>query len=326
MDALLSDPIPTAIECSVLVLWCLFLRSFPRVAGGYTVLIAAALSTLQPEHRGPAVTGQETMFAAVFASGFTHGVRIARVPVPSHTSGEVLVRVQAAGLNPSNFKIDMSKIPFMRLLRTPIVGHDCAGVAVSVGSGTECKGFSTGDALYGFAAGSIAEFAVLSCGKAAQKSHVFSAAEAAGLPVASLTSLNAMQRSATKAGQNVLVLGASGGCGVFGVLIAKMMGASVPGVCSSRNTAFVRSLGADSVVNYNDESQMQTLAAAGPQFDVVYDTVTSFAPEDPDYEPIVRPLLKEGGRFVAINGAVAGEPLQHSLTVPIWRAFSPAVS
>ena len=180
MDALLSDPIPTAIECSVLVLWCLFLRSFPRVAGGYTVLIAAALSTLQPEHRGPAVTGQETMFAAVFASGFTHGVRIARVPVPSHTSGEVLVRVQAAGLNPSNFKIDMSKIPFMRLLRTPIVGHDCAGVAVSVGSGTEYKGFSTGDALYGFAAGSIAEFAVLSCGKAAQKSHVFSAAEAAG--------------------------------------------------------------------------------------------------------------------------------------------------
>jgi NADPH:quinone reductase-like Zn-dependent oxidoreductase len=68
---------------------------------------------------------------------------------------------------------------------------------------------------------------------------------------------------------------------------------------------FVGSLGADRVVDYTSTASMRALVAEGQQFDIIYDTVTSFAPEDPDYEPSMRPLLKEGGRYIAINGQPA---------------------
>lgn len=74
------------------------------------------------------------------------------------------------------------------------------------------------------------------------------------------------------------------------------------GICSGRNRAFVQSFGPDRIVDYTSAAEMAQLAAEGQQFDMIYDTVTSFAPEDPDYEPSMRPLLVDGGKYVAING------------------------
>ena len=312
------DVAATGTEAAAVLVFLLVMRFVPK---NLAHLLLAALAwglrgLVTKEIRGAdVVAGRGSMVAAVFAPQaqppVEHGVRMERVPLPDHTAAQVLVRTQAAGLNPSNFKINMARIPVVRHLRAPVVGYDCAGVALSVGS--ECEGLAVGDELFGFASGSIAEFAVLDCSAAARRPRSLSAPEAAGLPVAALTSLMALQRAELRQDQQVLVLGASGGCGIFGVLIAKLKGAQVTALCSGRNAAFVAGLGADVVVDYTDEEQMQALLSGGPQFDVVYDTVTSFAPEDPDYEVTMRPLLREAGdadggsgssgRYVAINGA-----------------------
>ena len=118
-----------------------------------------------------------------------------------------------------------------------------------------------------------------------------------------LTSQEAWDRTNLKKGDSALVIGASGGCGTFGVTLAKALGATVTGICSTKNVKLVYELGADAVVDYRKTLEMDKLKAGGKQFDVIYDTVTSFAPEDPDYEPDMRPLLKQGGRYVAINGS-----------------------
>lgn len=73
-------------------------------------------------------------------------------------------------------------------------------------------------------------------------------------------------------------------------------------ICSARNHDFVNAFGPDRIVDYTSETEMQKLISEGRQFHMIYDTVTSFAAEDPDYEPSMRPLLLNGGKYVAING------------------------
>jgi NADPH:quinone reductase-like Zn-dependent oxidoreductase len=226
---------------------------------------------------------------------------MARVPVPDHSSSQLLVEVKAAGLNPSNYKLSLARVPFVRHLNggMHVVGYDVAGVALSVGSDSSCDGLRVNDAIYGFAAGAFAEYAVLSCSRAARSPKSISASAAAGLPVAALTSLAAWELAGIKKGTDVLVLGASGGCGIFGVSIANVLGARVTGLCSSKNVDFVRSLGASAVVDYKDPAALQALISSPPRFDIIYDTVSSFDPVDPDYEPTMRPLLKPNGRYRA---------------------------
>ena len=120
------------------------------------------------------------------------------------------------------------------------------------------------------------------------------------MPVVALTTQEAYVRGKLKKGNHVLVIGASGGCGIFGVTMAKAMGAEVTGICSTKNVDFVKKLGADHVVDYKDAAQMKKLNESGKIFDVIYDTVTSFEEVDPDYEPIVGHLKKDGGEFCVL--------------------------
>jgi len=150
--------------------------------------------------------------------------------------------------------------------------------------------------------GGIAEFTVMPCSTAALMSNKLNFTQAAALPVAALTSLEALERAEVKKGQKVLIIGASGGCGMFGVMLANLRGAFVTGISSRRNSPFVKSLKADRVVDYSNAVEMGTLSSEGAVYDVIYDTVTSFDPVDPNYIPITKPLLKEGGRYIAING------------------------
>ncbi|EER02420.1 alcohol dehydrogenase, putative [Perkinsus marinus ATCC 50983] len=104
----------------------------------------------------------------------------------------------------------------------------------------------------------------------------------------------------TEAGKNVLVIGASGGTGSSGVQIAKALGAKVYAVCSGKNVDFVKSLGADVVMDYTKEGfELPNDDCPAGTIDVVYDTVTS--PEDVNYEPTARKTLKKGSMYMAIN-------------------------
>jgi len=244
------------------------------------------------------------MRAAIFDPSIVpQGLRLGVVPIPDHSSGQALLEVKAAALNPSNYKIIPARVPFVRHLRQWVVGYDVAGIVRSVGGDPSCSHFKVGDEVYGVSMlGSIAEYTAVSCSTIAHKSKVLNFTEAAALPVASLTSLEAIEKGQIKKGDSMLVIGASGGCGIFAIKLAKARGITTTGICSTRNIAFVKSLQADFVVDYKDKKQMKALTQEGPRFDMVYDTVTSFDPLDPDYLPFAQPLLKKDGKYIAING------------------------
>jgi NADPH:quinone reductase-like Zn-dependent oxidoreductase len=311
MDWLVSG---VEIFLSFLFLWILrtSLRRFPKISFMFSILLAFYFSPFFTSTTSTAINDMKllhtkTMKAAVFAPGVgEHGVQVLEIPVPSsHTEHEVYIKVNAAGLNPSNYKVNFARLPFYRHLKggNHIIGYDVEGTVLSTGASEACKNFHAGSNIYGFAAGSIAEYAIVQCSRAAVSPKSISSLEAAGLPIVALTSLEAWKRSNLQVGQNVLVIGASGGCGTFGVSIAKALGAkSVTGICSTRNIQLVSKLGADIVVDYKSQKDMNTLINGGEQFDIIYDTVSSYAPEDPNYEPMMRPLLKKNGKYVAING------------------------
>lgn len=298
------DVVPTLVEAAVCALFFYLLRRVPRTAVLAIVALSYALRPAAREHPVSAGAGGAAgQRAAVFTTQKDATFR-EDVPVPGHSRGELLVKVRAAGLNPSNFKVNMARLPFFRhTRRRHVVGYDVEGVVVGVGE--DCaERFAVGDAAYGFASGgSIAEYAALRCGMAGLSPKSLTPLQTAGLPVVALTSMVAWDRSKLSRGQRALVIGASGGCGNFGVTMGKARGAHITGICSTRNVALVESLGADAVVDYKDPGAMEALKTGGPQFDIIYDTVSSFAPEDPYYETAMRPLLKPGGQYVCINGS-----------------------
>eukprot|EP00931_Biecheleriopsis_adriatica_P108137 TRINITY_DN82474_c0_g1_i1.p1 TRINITY_DN82474_c0_g1~~TRINITY_DN82474_c0_g1_i1.p1 ORF type:complete len:428 (+),score=74.60 TRINITY_DN82474_c0_g1_i1:10-1293(+) len=224
------------------------------------------------------------------------------VPVPTISPEQILVKVRAAAINPVDYKKPM--IPFASKILAPensIVGIDVSGVIVDKGS--QVSNLAIGDEVFGFSKGSLAEFAACDASRVAQKPAGMSHLLAASLPTATLTSYQALRDNGLKAGDRLLVLGASGGCGLAGVAIGKALGAKVTGVCSERNTGIVQSLGADRIVDY-------TKGAAAFEdlntFDLVLDTVTgSGAASDPNYELTVRAKLKPGGMYVALNSGLS---------------------
>lgn len=128
------------------------------------------------------------------------------------------------------------------------------------------------------------------------------------------------------------MVGASGGCGSLAVTLARILGAHVTGICSTRNKGAVQALGADEVIAYDEQS----FGSWAPQelYDVLYDTVSSPDPRDPNYEPRGRGWLKPGAVYTAINSAQPMDwvkSLVHLLTgVNVQRAgfdlFLPGIS
>ena len=312
-----NTPLPSLVEVGITLGLLYFLVKRTKMFFFITLILSIVIGKkISGNHAVPVRLDVTKQSAAYFVKDSArdptpHGVRVAHdLPVPtSHASYQVLIKVSGAGLNPSNFKVNMAKIPFIRHLKTHhVVGYDVVGTVVSVGDHENCAGFYAGDKVYGMAAGgSIAQYTTMLCSTASHAPKSLDDMKIAGLPVVALTSLEAFRRVEFKKGMRVLVVGASGGCGIFGVTIAKALGAShVAGICSGRNAEFVKTtLGADEVVNYRDPEALKTFIEQNKgSYDMVYDTVTSFAPEDPDYEPSMRPLLKAGtGKYKAINGS-----------------------
>jgi NADPH:quinone reductase-like Zn-dependent oxidoreductase len=183
------------------------------------------------------------------------------VQIPRPGEGEVLLSVRAAGLDRGVLHI-MAGMPYLMRLagfgvrrpKQPGLGSDVAGVVEEVGAAV--SRLRPGDAVFGTCgpaakAASFAQYAVARSDRLARMPENLGFEQAAAVPVSGLTALQALrERGRVRAGQSVLIIGASGGVGTFAVQIAKAFGADVTGVCSTAKVEFVRSLGADRVIDY----------------------------------------------------------------------------
>lgn len=197
-------------------------------------------------------------------------LRLDWVPRPVAKDDEVLVRVRAAGVDRGVWHM-MTGLPYLGRLafgiRRPkdrVLGLDLAGTVEAVGP--DVTRFAVGDAVYGSGRGSYAEYALTAETKLAEKPQALSFEQAAAVPVSAVTALQGLRAGKIREGQKVLVSGASGGVGSYAVQLAKAYGAQVTGVCSTGKTGFVRTLGADQVIDYTRED----FADGGP-YDLILD-------------------------------------------------------
>jgi NADPH:quinone reductase-like Zn-dependent oxidoreductase len=263
------------------------------------LLIGGAYWLLKSEPLPPAKGSGEFMQAIVFHDyGTADVLRLERIEKMLPNENQVLIKVHAAAANPLDWHRMRGTPYLMRVggsgVGKPVdtrLGADVAGEVVAVGSAV--TQFKPGDQVFGTAGGAFAEFARASQRRIALKPATLSFEEAAALPVAAITALQALRdKGQLRAGQKVLINGASGGVGTFAVQIAKSFGAEVTGVCSTRNLELVRSLGADHVVDYTKED----FAASPQKYDVVLDNVGNRTLSD------FRRVLTPNGIYVLVGG------------------------
>jgi NADPH:quinone reductase-like Zn-dependent oxidoreductase len=203
---------------------------------------------------------------------------------PEIADDEVLVRIRAAGANPADWAI-MSGLPYiarpvygLRKPKNSVRGTDVAGTVEALGTGV--TRLQPGDEVFGWCSGlggAFAEYASVSEEALALKPANLSFEEAAAVPMAGLVALQALRdHGGVRAGQKVLINGASGGIGTFAVQIAKALGAEVTGVCSTRNVDMVRSIGADHVIDYTREDFTQK----DQRYDFILDNVANHSLSD----------------------------------------------
>jgi NADPH:quinone reductase-like Zn-dependent oxidoreductase len=200
-------------------------------------------------------------------------LRLSDVTEPTISDDEVLVRVHAASVDRGTWHIMTGRPYLIRAvgfgLRAPKASNPGRSYAGTVEScGKDVRAFAPGDAVYGTCDGSFAEFVRGSLDKLARKPVNLSYDEAAACPISGVTALQAVRDKAeVRAGQTVLIVGASGGVGTFAVQIAKAFGAAVTGVCSTSKVELVRGLGADHVIDYTVED----FSDGTSRYDVVLD-------------------------------------------------------
>jgi NADPH:quinone reductase-like Zn-dependent oxidoreductase len=221
-------------------------------------------------------------------------------PVPGEH--EVLVRVFAAGVSIGDYHIVTGKPYVIRPSigglfrpRHEVPGSAMAGVVEAVG--TRVTSLRVGDAVFGeTTTGAFAEYVVVRADVLAPKPSNQTFEEAAAIPWA-VTPLQALRDAGgVKPGDRVLINGASGGVGTWGVQIAKAFGAHVTAVCSTRNVARMRALGAEDVIDYTTSD----FVAGGPRFDLMLDTVGNRSLRD------CRRVLVPGGTLVSTSGGNSG--------------------
>ena len=203
------------------------------------------------------------------AYGTNDVVQSVEVERPEPKTDEVLVKVQAAGVNPVDWKIRGGMGQRLGLALPIMLGGEIAGTIEKVGA--EVRNFQEGDAVYGIIkSGGFAEYAVAKPGEVAPKPASLDFVNTAAVPLGALTAWQAIFDLANlDGGQRILITGASGGVGSLAVQLAKAKGAHVIGTASARNAEFVRELGADEFVDYTE----QPFEEAVKDVDVVFDTV-----------------------------------------------------
>jgi NADPH:quinone reductase-like Zn-dependent oxidoreductase len=193
------------------------------------------------------------------AYGSSDVLELRDIDIPEISDDEVLVRVHAAGVGRDVWHV-MAGLPYpirlagfgFRAPRNPVIGSDMAGVVETVGK--DVSRFQPGDEVFGIGKGSYAEYVGAPEDKLAPKPANLTFEQAAVLAIMGSTALQALRdHGKVRPGQEVLIIGASGGVGTYAVQIAKAFGAHVTGVCSTTKVEMVRSIGADHVIDYTRE-------------------------------------------------------------------------
>jgi NADPH:quinone reductase-like Zn-dependent oxidoreductase len=225
--------------------------------------------------------------------GAADQLRLEQIPTPEPGEGEVLVQVRAAGVNPADWKIRSGMFRAFLPTTFPYVpGADLAGVIDQVGPSVTT--LQPGQAVFGRGSqGTYAEYVLAAATTLALKPDSLSFDEAATIPVGATTAWQGLfDHGELDAGQRVLILGGSGGVGLFAVQFARWKGAHVLSTTSASNVEFVRVLGAEQVFDY---AQADALDAVR-DIDLVFDTVGGAA------QASAFSTLKRGGALVTIAG------------------------
>ena len=239
---------------------------------------------------------ESPIMKAFVVTKYKADVQVGEVPEPVIGERDVLVGVEAAGLNQLDEKIRMGE--FKQILPYPlplILGNDLAGTVISVGA--KVRGFKPGDEVFArpdkTRIGTFAERIAVAEADLALKPVSITMAEAGSLPLVALTAWQALvERGNVQPGQKVLIHAGAGGVGSMAIQLAKHLGATVATTASAANAEFVRGLGADTVIDYRDEDFEQVLSG----YDLVLDSVGGR-----NLEKSLR-ILKPGGKAIGIAG------------------------
>lgn len=219
-----------------------------------------------------------TMRAVVQSEyGGPETLSLADRPVPAPAKNEVLMRVRGASVNAADWLLMQGEPYLVRLAfglrapKNPVKGRDASGTIVALGAGV--TDFAVGDEVYAEVdGGSFAEYTIAPVARLALKPANLDFAQAGTVPLSGTTALQAVRDvGRVKAGDRVLITGASGGVGSYAVQLAVAAGAEVTGVCSAAKAKLVQSLGASHVIDY----QVETAAVAGADYDVIIDIAGS---------------------------------------------------
>ena len=277
-------------------------------------MTAATTTMIHPAHSPTTATQAQTMQAVVASEyGSASVLRVGAVARPAIGEHEVLVRVHAAGLDRGAWHLMTGKPYLMRLMgfgllrpKNGVLGREVAGTVVEVGA--KVTRFVPGDAVFGIGEGSFAEYVRAREDKLAPKPASVSFEQAAVIGISGLTALQALRDAGQlRAGQRVLIIGASGGVGSYAVQIARSMGAEVTGACRTAKVELVRSLGAQHVIDYTRED----LVGGAQRYDLIFDAGgnTPASRLRRALAPTGVVVLVGGENGGSVTGGVFGRPL-----------------
>jgi len=229
---------------------------------------------------------------------------------PESNCDQVYIKVKSAAINPVDYKLP-------RLLSGNVIGIDFSGTVEAVGSNND-HNYKVGDNVFGTSAsGSLAEYCIADMDKVAKVPADWDSLHCAALPVAYLSALQSLRIGKIESNndpsvnpeKSVLIIGASGGCGIAGIQLCKAMGVGcIVGICSKANSDFIREAGATEVVCYDDDNALGDFFEKNKaKFDCVYDAATGSGKGE-DYWETSLDLLKIDtngeclGEYVALNG------------------------
>lgn len=239
-------------------------------------------------------------------------LQFGEVEKPTPKDDEVLIKIHATAVTASDIFIRSSNVPIwflipMRIMlgickpKNPIIGLVLAGEVEAIGK--DIKRFKIGDEVYGLTGYGLGAYAEYKCMKEIDSTHGclaikpknISYEEATVAAYGGLLAFQAVEKGNIKKGQNVLIYGASGTSGIIAIQLAKYLGATVTGVCSTLNLEMVKSLGADTVLDYSK----QDILPQGAKFDFVVDTVGKM--KTSKLKKTCKKALTPNGKYVSID-------------------------
>ncbi|MDM8532858.1 NAD(P)-dependent alcohol dehydrogenase [Anaerolineales bacterium HSG25] len=238
-------------------------------------------------------------------------LQLEEVGKPTIGSDELLIQVMNSSVNPVDWKVRSGEMRIMTGIMKPpqVLGADFAGIVSEVGSAI--TRFKKGDHVYGavngMKGGAYAEYLKVKDADVALKPNNINFEQAASLALVSLTAYQAIVHGAqTKSGNHILINGCTGGVGSAGVQIARALGCTVTGVCSTKNVEFAKNLGANHVIDYKKDNVLENKNS----YDVIFDTVGNHSFSE------FQKTLKSGGTYVTSSPAIPD-----MLLAPVLNSF-----